>query len=165
MNGVGNVRSPDTSIDVSEWFFTISGLVKRERKLGCQEFASLPRVRVFSDVHCVTGWSKFNNLWEGVSSGALKELVDILPNARFVMVHSAEGHKTNLSLSDFFEPDVLFAFKHFQGCTSGRVPSGLLESKLWRRMRGDSGNPEDATTVATHGGRKGTVADPRRKGS
>nr|MDO8077351.1 sulfite oxidase-like oxidoreductase [Candidatus Freyarchaeota archaeon] len=137
MNGVGNVRSPDTerrnrvppgqrvtrklpvlhygpvpSIDVSEWFFTISGLVKRERKLGCQEFASLPRVRVFSDVHCVTGWSKFNNLWEGVSSGALKELVDILPNARFVMVHSAEGYKTNLSLSDFFEPDVLFAFKH-----------------------------------------------------
>jgi DMSO/TMAO reductase YedYZ molybdopterin-dependent catalytic subunit len=100
------------NIDVSKWAFTISGLVGKERRLTYQEFISLPRVKVFSDVHCVTGWSKLSNLWEGVSSGVLRELVNILPEAKFVMIHSAGGFTTNLSLDDFFEPDVLFAIKH-----------------------------------------------------
>lgn len=100
------------NIDVSKWTFTISGLVGKERRLVYQEFISIPRVKVFSDVHCVTGWSKLSNLWEGVSSGVLRELVNIIPEAKFVMIHSAGGFTTNLSLDDFFEPDVLFAIKH-----------------------------------------------------
>jgi len=99
-------------IDVSKWTFRIWGLVRKERILNYKEFMSLPMVKVFSDVHCVTGWSKLNNLWEGVSTSVIKELVDILPEAKFVMVHSVGGFTTNLTLSDFFQPDVLFAVKH-----------------------------------------------------
>jgi DMSO/TMAO reductase YedYZ molybdopterin-dependent catalytic subunit len=100
------------NIDILNVHSDISGLVKEERKLSYQNFTSLPQVKVFSDVHCVTGWSKLNNLWEGVSTSVIKELVDILPEAKFVMVHSVGGFTTNLSLRDFFEPDVLFAIKH-----------------------------------------------------
>ena len=32
----------------------------------------LPRVQVFSDIHCVTRWSRYDNLWEGV---AIKEVL------------------------------------------------------------------------------------------
>jgi len=99
-------------VDLTTWTFTISGLVKEQRKLSYGEFTSLPQVKVISDVHCVTGWSKLDNLWEGVSTGVVRELVDILPEARFVMVHAAAGFTTNLSLADFFESDVLFALKH-----------------------------------------------------
>ncbi len=99
-------------IDPSKWSVSISGLVEKERKLSYQKFLSLPMVKVFSDIHCVTGWSKLDNLWEGPSSGVIKELAGIRPEARFVMVHSAGGFTTNLSLSDFFEADVLFAIKH-----------------------------------------------------
>jgi DMSO/TMAO reductase YedYZ molybdopterin-dependent catalytic subunit len=99
-------------IDISEWAFNIFGLVEKERKLDYQEFMSLPRVKVFSDVHCVTGWSMLDNLWEGVSASQIRQLVRILPEAQFVMVHSAGGFTTNLSLDDFFQPDVLFATKH-----------------------------------------------------
>jgi DMSO/TMAO reductase YedYZ molybdopterin-dependent catalytic subunit len=99
-------------IVISQWVFTISGLVEEERGLNYQEFMSLPRVRVFSDIHCVTGWSKLGNLWEGVSASQIRQLVRILPEAKFVMVHSAGGFTTNLSLGDFFQPDVLFAIKH-----------------------------------------------------
>jgi len=98
-------------IDISKWTFTISGLVEKERTLGYQEFMSLPRVKVFSDIHCVTGWSKLDNLWEGVSTSLIRQLVLILPEAKFVMVHAAGDFTTNLSLSDFFQPDVLFAVK------------------------------------------------------
>ncbi|MEM2144553.1 MAG: sulfite oxidase-like oxidoreductase [Candidatus Jordarchaeaceae archaeon] len=137
MKNEGIIRSPDTerrsrvppgqratekwpvlqyggvpNIDVSKWTFRIWGLVKEERELSFEEFMALPRIKVFSDVHCVTGWSKLDNLWEGVSTSTIRELVDILPEAKFVMVHSVGGFTSNLSLEDFFQPDVLFAVKH-----------------------------------------------------
>ncbi len=99
-------------IDIAQWTFTISGLVEKEYQLNFQEFMALPRVKVSSDIHCVTGWSKLNNLWEGVSTGIIKDLVKILPQARFLMVHGAQGFAINLPLEDFFEPDVLFALRH-----------------------------------------------------
>jgi DMSO/TMAO reductase YedYZ molybdopterin-dependent catalytic subunit len=98
-------------IDIAHWTFTISGLVEKQYQLNFQEFMALPRVTVLSDIHCVTGWSKLNNLWEGVSSGVIKDLVKILPPARFLMVHGARGFTTNLPLEDFFQPDVLFALR------------------------------------------------------
>ncbi len=100
------------NVDTSKWTFSIRGLVKEERVLSCQDFASLPQIRVFSDIHCVTGWSRLSNLWEGVSTGVMRELTSMLPEAQFVIVHSVGGFTTNLTLSDFFEPDALFAVKH-----------------------------------------------------
>ncbi len=97
---------------LSQWVFTISGLVARERRLDYQELMSLPRVGVLADIHCVTGWSRLDNLWEGVATSQIGQLAPILPEAKFVIVYSAGGFTTNLSLSDFFQPDVLFAFKH-----------------------------------------------------
>ena len=55
-------------IDVSKWTFRIWGLVEKERRLSYEEFLALPRVTVLSDVHCVTGWSRLDNTWEGVST-------------------------------------------------------------------------------------------------
>ncbi len=99
-------------IDVSKWTFRIWGLVEKERKLSYDEFLALPEVTVLSDVHCVTGWSKLDNTWEGVSTQVIKELIKILSEAKFVIVHAAGGFTTNLNISDFLEPDVLFAIKH-----------------------------------------------------
>jgi len=99
-------------VDISKWMFTISGSVETELKLNYQQFASLPQEKVFSDIHCVTGWSRLNNCWEGVSTKAVGDLVEILPDAKFVLVRAEKGFTTNLSLSDFFQPDVLFALKH-----------------------------------------------------
>ncbi|MGQ9788086.1 MAG: sulfite oxidase-like oxidoreductase [Candidatus Hadarchaeaceae archaeon] len=96
----------------SEWSFTVFGLVERGLRLDYQEFMSLPRVKVLSDIHCVTGWSRLDNLWEGVSTAQLKKLVRILPEAGFVIIHAAGGFTTNIQISDFFESDVLFAVKH-----------------------------------------------------
>jgi len=99
-------------IDISGWEFRIFGLVEKERQLSYKEFTALPQTEVFSDIHCVTGWSKLDNLWEGVASQQIRKLVNILPEAKFVMVHSTGGFSTNLSLTDFFQSDVLFALKH-----------------------------------------------------
>ena len=99
-------------IDIANWTFTISGLVTEQRQLSYEEFKVLPKIKVFSDIHCVTGWSRLDNLWEGVSTRTIRQLVNILPEAKFVIVHSTGGYDTNLSLDDFLATDVLFAWKH-----------------------------------------------------
>ena len=99
-------------IDPEKWTFKIFGLVEAERTLNYKEFTALPQVRVKSDIHCVTTWSRLDNLWQGVASGEIKKLAAIKPGARFVMVHGYGGFSTNLPVGDFFQPDVLFAVKH-----------------------------------------------------
>jgi DMSO/TMAO reductase YedYZ molybdopterin-dependent catalytic subunit len=99
-------------IDPADWSLRLFGLVETERSLSFSGFKGLPMVKVFSDVHCVTGWSRLDNLWEGVQTSALRNLVRVLPEARFAIVHAAGRFTTNLSLEDFFQEDVLLATKH-----------------------------------------------------
>jgi DMSO/TMAO reductase YedYZ molybdopterin-dependent catalytic subunit len=99
-------------IDVKKWTFKVTGLVDKERTLTYDEFLALPRVEVLCDIHCVTTWSRLNNLWEGVSSSVIKDLVGIKKEAKYIMVEGEVGFTTNLTLEDFFQEDVLFALKH-----------------------------------------------------
>lgn len=100
------------AFDPSSWKFTITGLVEADRILTWEEFSALPQVEVFSDIHCVTRWSRLNNLWEGVPTTAIRDIATIKPEARHVIVHCSGGFTTNLTLDDFFQPDVLLALKH-----------------------------------------------------
>ena len=99
-------------ITSAEWNLRIFGLVRKEVNLGYTDFSSLPAVQVLADIHCVTTWSRLDNLWDGVSTAELKNLVEIDPKARFVIAHAAGGFSTNLTIEDFFQPDVLMAVKH-----------------------------------------------------
>jgi DMSO/TMAO reductase YedYZ molybdopterin-dependent catalytic subunit len=105
-------HGPVQQVDVRQWTLTIKGLVDKPRTLSFDEFTALPQVQVFSDIHCVTTWSRLDNLWEGIPTSALKGLVTIRPEAKFVVVHAAGNFTTNLPLDDFFQDDVLFALKH-----------------------------------------------------
>ena len=121
------------NIDTSKWKFKIFGLVEEEKELNYDEFMSLPKNKVFSDIHCVTTWSKLNNLWEGVSSKTIKELVDIQKEAKYVMVHASGNFTTNLSIEDFLEHDVLFATRHNENPITSKhgAPVRLVVPKLY----------------------------------
>lgn len=101
-------------IDLARWRFRIGGMVGKEVEWNWEEFVNLPRLKVFSDFHCVTRWSRLGNLWEGVSTHRLLELAGGAgPNARFVMVHGYDrGFNTNLPLEDFLAGDALVAILH-----------------------------------------------------
>lgn len=103
---------PVQTIDINKWTLKISGLVEEARILSFAEFMALPMTKVYSDIHCVTGWSKLDNLWEGVSTSELHNLVTISPEAKYVVVQCAGYFTTNLETSDFFQPDAVFAIKH-----------------------------------------------------
>lgn len=102
------------SIDLEKWRFRIDGLVAKPVEWNWEEFQNLPRVKVFSDFHCVTRWSRLGNVWEGVSSRELVELAGgLLPEAHFVVAHGYDcGWTTNLPANEFLAEDVLIALTH-----------------------------------------------------
>jgi len=102
------------SIDLPKWQFRISGLVGTELAWDWKEFQSLPRVKVFSDFHCVTRWSRLGNLWEGVSTRELiRQAGGVRGEAHFAMGYGYDrGWSTNLPLEDFLAEDALVAILH-----------------------------------------------------
>jgi DMSO/TMAO reductase YedYZ molybdopterin-dependent catalytic subunit len=99
-------------VDLSRWDLRVYGLAERPQTWTWQEFQSLPRVEVRSDIHCVTRWSRFDNLWEGVSLREVLRRAEVKPEARFAIIHAERGYTTNLPLSELDHDDVLLADKH-----------------------------------------------------
>ena len=64
---------PVPTFNAATWNFRVWGEVEEEITWNWADFQKLPRTQLKMDIHCVTRWSKFDTLWEGVS---IKVLVD-----------------------------------------------------------------------------------------
>ena len=89
---------PTPRTPLSEWSFAITGEVDQPKQWTWEEFRALPRDTVTRDIHCVTKWSKFDTVWEGVSVDTLLAGVDT--TAGYVMAFCDGGYTTNLPLED-----------------------------------------------------------------
>jgi DMSO/TMAO reductase YedYZ molybdopterin-dependent catalytic subunit len=93
----------------SEWRLTVRGLVEAPLSVDWDGFLGLPQARTTSDIHCVTTWSRYDNAWDGVPTGALLDAVRPRAEARFVLLRSYDGYTTNLPLADFAADDAILA--------------------------------------------------------
>jgi DMSO/TMAO reductase YedYZ molybdopterin-dependent catalytic subunit len=98
--------------DPAKWDFRIWGLVETPVHLTWREFYLLPRVKAVSDFHCVTRWSRFDNTWEGVAFREVLKLIQLRPEAKYVLIHAEQGYTANVPLADLDRKDVLFAIHH-----------------------------------------------------
>lgn len=100
-------------VEPGDWRFQLDGLVERPLQFTWTEFQALPRVKVFSDFHCVTRWSRLGNLWEGVSLPWLLERAGVKPEARFLIAGGYDdGWTTNMPLADCQTDDCLLCDRH-----------------------------------------------------
>jgi DMSO/TMAO reductase YedYZ molybdopterin-dependent catalytic subunit len=101
------------TISLDRWRLDIRGLVTTPLSFSWAEFHTLPRVKVYSDFHCVTTWSRLDNVWEGVAVREIMRRAGVLPEAKFVIPHGYDsGWTTNLPLADFNSADALIADTH-----------------------------------------------------
>lgn len=98
--------------DLSNWSFCLFGAVEEEQTLSYDQFIALPAANVTNDIHCVTGWSKLDNEWEGIPVEEIVKLAKVKPEARYVVLHAEHGWTANMPLADFLTPGNLFATKH-----------------------------------------------------
>lgn len=105
-------------INLDKWRFTIDGLVENPLAWNLDEFRQLPTAKVYADFHCVTRWSRLDNIWTGVSGRSLAQMVVVKPEAKFVVVRAYDTNlfgknwTTNLPIEYFLKEDSLVAFAH-----------------------------------------------------
>jgi len=95
--------------DPSTWRLRVNGAVRKRMILTWNEFLDLPRVKMTSDFHCVTGWSRLDNEWEGVRFSVLIGLVRPVTEVESVLFTSDDGYTTSLPLWDLKKDEVLLA--------------------------------------------------------
>jgi DMSO/TMAO reductase YedYZ molybdopterin-dependent catalytic subunit len=100
-------QQPAVSTDT--WRLEVSGLVETPLDLSWAGFQAIAQSTRVSDIHCVTTWSRYDNNWQGVSTGDLLYLAMPKPDATHVMLTSYDGYTTNLPLADFAAEDAILA--------------------------------------------------------
>jgi DMSO/TMAO reductase YedYZ molybdopterin-dependent catalytic subunit len=105
---VGSVprTDPDT------WRLTVTGAVGRRTVLSLGDLRTLSTVTSTSDFHCVTGWSRLDNTWEGVRVRDVVASAAPRPGATHAVVSGRPAYSANLPLGDLRGDDVLLAWAH-----------------------------------------------------
>ena len=99
-------------VDLATWRYEVSGAVERPVSLSWDELLALPRRETACDMHCVTRWSRYDNVFEGVPVQDVLARAGVKPSAAYVLVHAEQHYSTNLPLSDLDQPANLLALSH-----------------------------------------------------
>ncbi len=99
---------PTPRTALADWTFSISGEIAKPKQWTWEEFHKLPSETITRDIHCVTKWSKFDTVWEGVPVDTL--LKGINTTAGYLMAFSDGGYTTNLPLADVMDGKAWVAF-------------------------------------------------------
>ncbi|HSE68426.1 MAG TPA: sulfite oxidase-like oxidoreductase [Gemmatimonadales bacterium] len=99
-------------VDLATWRFRIWGAVEHHYELTWDELMRLPRQETVCDIHCVTRWSRYDNVFGGIPVQSIVQQAKVKPEARFVLVHAEQGYTTNVPLSDLDRPGNLLALTH-----------------------------------------------------
>ena len=102
---------PEPSFNEATWDLRVFGEVQQEKRWNWKEFQEIPTVKLTTDIHCVTRWSKFDTEWEGVLFRDFIKLFGVTDNARYVIAHCEYGYTTNTPLEIMMDDDVLLAYK------------------------------------------------------
>lgn len=105
---------PVPAFNPTTWDFRCFGEVEHSICLNWDEFSRLPKVDLAMDIHCVTSWSKFDTVWQGVRARELVSsgLLSIKPSARYVIQHAENGFTANLPLEIVLQDNFLLATHH-----------------------------------------------------
>ncbi|MBE0690082.1 MAG: sulfite oxidase-like oxidoreductase [Anaerolineae bacterium] len=95
----------------TSWDLRVFGLVDKEMRWDWQQFLQIPTVSIGVDIHCVTRWSKFDTVWEGILFRDFVQLFGLKPEVKHVIAHCEQGYTTNVPLDVMMDDDVLLAYK------------------------------------------------------
>ncbi len=93
---------PTPSVPLASWSFALQGANGITARWTWEEFTSLPRQTTTTDIHCVTKWSKFGTVWEGISVDTLiaEAAAKGVQPSPYLLARCDGGYTTNLPLAD-----------------------------------------------------------------
>lgn len=94
------------------WRLEVTGRVEQPLSLGWADLDRFPRQETACDIHCVTRWSRYDNVFTGIPVRSLLAAARPRPEAKFVLIHAAPHFTTNLPLADLDREENLLATHH-----------------------------------------------------
>lgn len=105
-----SIKGPQ-QVDISTYHLKISGLVQSSQEYTYDEvLANFTPHRKIITLFCVEGW-KVKLLWEGVLVEDLLNAAGIQPEAKTVVLHSADGYTTSVELDYVLANHIMLAYK------------------------------------------------------
>lgn len=96
-------------VDLEEWSLSASGEIENPISWSWKDFQNQPQVEMTTDIHCVTTWSRYDNVWQGVTGKHFLGVVKPTAKAHHLIFHSHDGYTTNVPLEAFDDDDVILA--------------------------------------------------------
>jgi DMSO/TMAO reductase YedYZ molybdopterin-dependent catalytic subunit len=93
---------PTPRLNLATWDFVIHDASGGSVRWSWNELLALSRETPTVDIHCVTKWSKFDTMWEGISVDTLLDLAHKsgVATGAFVLAFCDGGYTTNLPIAD-----------------------------------------------------------------
>ena len=97
------------AVSQSDWELRIGGAIGQPITINWSDLDRFPAVYLKSDIHCVTGWTKYNNLWRGIRPKWF--IQEVQPNAdvSHVMARGYDGYSTVIPIRAFTDDQSLIA--------------------------------------------------------
>jgi DMSO/TMAO reductase YedYZ molybdopterin-dependent catalytic subunit len=100
----------------ADWRLDVGGLVANPLSLTLSALRAMPSRTQITRHDCVEGWSAIGK-WTGVPLKAVLKLAQVMPQARYVVLHCADSFGTeadtyyeSIDLLDAFHPQTLLAY-------------------------------------------------------
>jgi DMSO/TMAO reductase YedYZ molybdopterin-dependent catalytic subunit len=105
---------PTPDVPLASWSLRLTDPGGRSVRWSWDEVQAMPRERVTRDIHCVTKWSRFDTLWEGVAIDTLvaRAAEQGIRAAPYVLASSYGGYTTNLPLADLTDGKAWVAYTY-----------------------------------------------------
>jgi DMSO/TMAO reductase YedYZ molybdopterin-dependent catalytic subunit len=103
---------PTPRTALAKWDFTIRDSDGHSARWSWDEIHALPRDKPTVDIHCVTKWSKFDTMWEGVSVDSLFDAARAqgVRDQPFAVAFCDGGYTTNMPVRDITGGKAWIAF-------------------------------------------------------
>jgi DMSO/TMAO reductase YedYZ molybdopterin-dependent catalytic subunit len=89
------------------------GEVRTPARMTWEQLMKMEKTTVAADFHCVTGWSMLGTRWGGVCMRDVLHAVhiELLPSARFAMMHCTTGYTTNLPVDSLLADNTMLVWE------------------------------------------------------
>ena len=104
-----NALSGTQHLDQEALRLNVTGLVRKDLSFSYEELLALPAYTELAYMPCVEGWG-FDAKWTGFRVSDLLNMSGLLPQASYVVFHSADGYSTGLPLDYLQENQILLAY-------------------------------------------------------
>jgi len=104
-------------LDFDSWSLTIDGKVSNPKTIKKTDILSLPTMDEYVTLECISNTINppagliSNAKWTGVPLGTLLNQAGLLPEAKYIIFHSADGYRVGIPVERAMHPETILAYK------------------------------------------------------